>query len=188
MCPCTKTGFLTAESCAAQYTAHCTLVFSQTLMYIHIYTSLVKICTLHITVHTSHQLLANTRTLMKPKTTALKQAEGLVFPPGKFLWVTHSDETLLSRGAIEEGGPGSRNGPAAFLPPPTAVNSILLALQLWMPGAGIFCLPAASFLHLHVCFDGTATPSGATVLVTRQTKRECYATLNAKHFLQHSGR
>lgn len=46
----------------------------------HIYTALVKICTLHITVHTSHQLLANTRTLMKPKTTALKQAGGLVFP------------------------------------------------------------------------------------------------------------
>lgn len=56
------------------------IFFPQTLIYIHIYTSLVKICTLHITVHTSHQLLANTRTLMKPKTTALEQAGGLVFP------------------------------------------------------------------------------------------------------------
>mgnify|MGYP001856483089 CR=1 FL=1 len=34
------------------------IFFPQTLIYIHIYTSLVKICTLHITVHTSHQLLA----------------------------------------------------------------------------------------------------------------------------------
>lgn len=58
-------------------------ICSQTLIYIHIYTSLVKICTLHITVHTSHQLLANTRTLMKPKTTALKQAGGLLFPSGE---------------------------------------------------------------------------------------------------------
>lgn len=55
-------------------------ICSQTLIYIHIYTSLVKICTLHITVHTSHQLLANTRTLMKPKMTALKQAGGPSFP------------------------------------------------------------------------------------------------------------
>lgn len=78
---CTKPGFLPVESCDAQYTAR--WICSQTLIYIHIYTSLVKICTLHITVHTSHQLLANTRTLMKPKMTALKQARGLVFPSGE---------------------------------------------------------------------------------------------------------
>lgn len=78
----TRAGFLTEESCDAQKTEHCILdiFFPQTLIYIHIYTSLVKICTLHITVHTSHQLLANTRTLMKPKTTALEQAGGPVFP------------------------------------------------------------------------------------------------------------
>lgn len=66
--------------CSVHCTPYTRFVFPQTLIYIHIYTSLVKICTLHITVHTSHQLLANTRTLMKPKTTALEQAGGLVFP------------------------------------------------------------------------------------------------------------
>lgn len=60
-----------------------------------------------------------------------------------------------------------------------------------MPGAGFSYLSAASFLHLHVCLDGTATPSGASILVTRQTKglaltEMSYATLNTKHFLQHT--
>lgn len=35
-----------------------------------------------------------------------------------------------------------------------------------------FCwdsVSAASFLHLHVCLDGAAPPSGASVLLTRQT-------------------
>lgn len=74
-------------------------ICSRTLIYIHIYTSLVKICTLHITVHTSHQLLANTRTLMKPKTTALKQAGGLIFPSGKVsLGYTFRRDTAFQRG------------------------------------------------------------------------------------------
>lgn len=37
-----------------------------------------------------------------------------------------------------------------------------------------FCwdfVSAASFLHLHVCLDGAAPPSGASVLLTRQTNR-----------------
>lgn len=59
-----------------------------------------------------------------------------------------------------------------------------------MLGAGFSFLSPASFLHLHVCLNGTATPSGASILVTRQTKRlalaeTSYATLSTKHFLQH---
>lgn len=37
-----------------------------------------------------------------------------------------------------------------------------------------FCwdfVSAASFFHLHVCLDGAAPPSGASVLLTRQTNR-----------------
>lgn len=59
-----------------------------------------------------------------------------------------------------------------------------------MLSAGFSFFSPASFLHLHVCLNGTATPSGASILVTRQTKRLAlaeisYATLSTKHFLQH---
>lgn len=50
-------------------------------------------------------------------------------------------------------------------------NSILLALQLWMLGAGFSPLSLASFLHLHVCLNGTATPSGASILSHKANKK-----------------
>lgn len=138
----------------------------------HIYTSLVKICTLHITVRTSHQLLANTRTLMKPKTTALKQAGGAGLPLQGSFFGLH----ILTRHCFPEG-----QAKVVNQVPEMDLQLFLLLQQLLRAacshsssGCLGFCwdfVSAASFLHLHVCLDGAAPPSGASVLLTRQTNR-----------------
>lgn len=136
----------------------------------HIYTSLVKICTLHITVHTSHQLLANTRTLMKPKTTALKQAGGAVLP----LWGSFFGLHILTRHCFPEGQVKVVNQiPEMDLQLFFLLQQLLRAACLHASSGCLgFCwdfVSAASFLHLHVCLDGAAPPSGASVLLARQT-------------------
>lgn len=138
----------------------------------HIYTSLVKICTLHITVRTSHQLLANTRTLMKPKTTALKQAGGAGLPLQGSFFGLH----ILTRHCFPEG-----QAKVVNQVPEMDLQLFFLLQQLLRAacshsssGCLGFCwdfVSAASFLHLHVCLDGAAPPSGASVLLTRQTNR-----------------
>lgn len=112
-------------------------------------------------------MLANTRTLMKPMTTALKQAGG-AGPP---LWGSFFGLHVLTGHCSPEG--------QAKVVPEMDLQLFFLLPQLLRAacshsssGCLGFCwdfVSAASFLHLHVCLDGAAPPSGASVLLARQT-------------------
>lgn len=147
--------------------AYTAIQYSLLQFIIHIYTSLIqKICTLHITVHTSHQLLANMRTLKGPKYFCPTTGSVLLFPG--FPLVTHF-RTILS----------STDRPVLpclqSFPPQHQKVHVLLPGSNWKRLSHL--QSSALFLHLHVCFNGTTAPSCSPILIKMQRKGRLLARL-----------